>query len=248
MFSTLDPARRPGVPYRVAIEMHGQYLDLPAAHSQKQPQHAVDWLIDTYMASQGDITLVGIGPLTNLAMAFRREPRMVEKIPEIVLMGGGYAVGNRSPLAEFNVWMDPEAARVVINCGRPIRMVPLDATHKAKVSQKDCGDLRALGTVAGDAAARFVERRIAGYKHLSPLERDDAAPVHDALAVCAILDPSVIKTVFVNVDVETRGELTDGCTVCDVYNTLHKEPNVHVALDADEPKFVKMLLENLARK
>jgi inosine-uridine nucleoside N-ribohydrolase len=245
--STLDPTRRPGAPYRKASSIHGDYLDLPASHSKKQAKHAVEWLIETYLASDGDITLVPIGPLTNVAMAIRQEPRILEKIPEIVIMGGGHMEGNCSPSAEFNVWLDPEAARIVMKCGRPIRLVTLDATHKALVTKKDCAELRALGTLAANAAAVFTERRIAAHEHHPNNRFGDGAPVHDALAVCAILDPTVLKTVYCYVDVETRGELTDGMTVCDVLGVSQNPPNVHVALDADQAKFVGMLKKILAR-
>src|SRR4029077_10062710 len=118
-----------------AGRIHGDLLDLPASKTATvQPGHAVDWLIDTYLASDGDITLVPVGPLTNIATAIQKEPRILERIPEIVIMGGAHDHGNSTASAEFNIWLDPEAARIVVNCGRPIRMIPLDATHRALVS------------------------------------------------------------------------------------------------------------------
>ena len=239
-----------------ASRIHGDFLDLPPSRSTKGSAHAVDWLIDTYMASNGDITLVPVGPLTNIATAMRKEPRMIERIPELVIMGGAHDHGNSTASAEFNIWLDPEAARIVVGCGRPIRMVPLDATHRALVSTADAEGLRALGTPAGEAAARFILKRIEGYDATQPMQRMGAAPVHDALAVCAIIDPSVITTRFAHVDVETSGELTTGRTVCDFRfsgrtpaeaNFAYLPPNVEFALDADEPKFVAMLLDILGR-
>ena len=120
-----------------ATRIHGDKLDLPPATIRAREQHAVDWLIDTYLASDGDITLVPVGPLTNIATAIQKEPRILERIPEIVIMGGAHDHGNSTASAEFNIWLDPEAARIVVNCGRPIRMVPLDATHRALVSLED---------------------------------------------------------------------------------------------------------------
>ena len=231
-----------------ASRIHGDLLDLPpAATARIQPGHAVDWLIDTFLASDGDITLVPVGPLTNVATAIQKEPRILEKIPEIVIMGGAHDHGNSTASAEFNIWLDPEAARIVVNCGRPIRMVPLDATHRALVSLDDCRALRALGTPAAEAAARFVEKRIEGYDATQPMHRASAAPVHDALAVCAIIDSTVITTQFIPVDVETGGELSVGRTVCDFRFRSRKPPNVHFAMDADEPKFIRMLMETLGR-
>ena len=230
-----------------ASQIHGDFLDLPPSRSTKGVRHAVDWLIDTYMASDGDITLVPVGPLTNVATAMRKEPRILERIPELVIMGGAHHHGNATASAEFNIFLDPEAARIVVNCGRPIRMLPLDATHEALVSLADCARLRALGTPAGEATATFIEKRIQGYDATQPMHRLGAAPVHDALAVCAVIDPTVITTHFIHVDVETGGELSQGRTVADFRGRSRKDPNVHFAMDADEPKFVAMLLEILGR-
>ena len=228
--------------------IHGDLLALPPAVTKARPGHAVDWLIETYLASGGDITLVPVGPLTNIGAAIKKAPEILEKIPEIVIMGGAHDHGNMTPSAEFNIWADPEAARVVVNCGRPIRMVPLDATHRALVSLEDCARLRALGTPAGEAAAVMVERRIAGYDVFQPMHRAGAAPVHDALAVCAIIDPTILTTQFIPVDVETNAELSFGRTVCDFRFRGGRPANVHFAMDADEPKFVRMLLEILGRR
>jgi inosine-uridine nucleoside N-ribohydrolase len=233
-----NPARR----------IHGDLLDLPPASTARlRPGHAVDWLIETYLASDGDIVLCPVGPLTNIATAIQKEPAILQKIPQIVLMGGAHDHGNTTPSAEFNIWLDPEAARIVVNCGRPIRMIPLDATHRALVSKEDCERLRALGTPAGEAAARFTRQRIDGYDASQPMHRPGAAPVHDALAVCSIIDPSVVTTHHIPVDVEVFAELSVGRTVCDFRFRGGQPANVDFATDADEPKFVGMLLEILGR-
>jgi len=245
------PLVRTDVKRGMAERIHGDMLDLPpASKARLQPQHAVDWLIETYLASDGDIVLCPVGPLTNIAMAIQKEPRILDAIPEIVIMGGAHDHGNITASAEFNIWLDPEAARIVVNCGRPIRMVPLDATHRALVSTEDAARLRALGTPAGEAAARFVLQRIDGYDATQPMPRREgalAAPVHDALAVCAIIDPSILTTEHIPVDVEVHAELSIGRTVCDFRFRSGKPANVHFAMDADEPKFVAMLLDILGR-
>jgi inosine-uridine nucleoside N-ribohydrolase len=246
------PLVRTDVVRGMAARIHGDLLDLPPiSHGATlQPGHAVDWLIDTYLASDGDIVLCPVGPLTNIAMAIQKEPRILDAIPEIVIMGGAHDHGNITASAEFNIWLDPEAARIVVNCGRPIRMVPLDATHRALVSTEDAARLRALGTPAGEAAARFVLQRIDGYDATQPMPRRAdalAAPVHDALAVCAIIDPSILTTEHIPVDVEIRAELSLGRTVCDFRFRSGKPANVHFGMDADEPKFNRMLLEILGR-
>jgi inosine-uridine nucleoside N-ribohydrolase len=134
-----------------------------------------------------------------------------------------------------------------MGCGRPIRLVTLDATHQALFSRETCAKLREIGTPAAVASAIATEKRIEAYDAWQPMKVLGSAPIHDALAVCAIIDPTVIETVFVHVDVETQGELTDGRTVCDVHRRSQKEPNVHVALHADSARFVEMMLDILGR-
>jgi inosine-uridine nucleoside N-ribohydrolase len=241
------PMLRPQGDRGMAAVIHRTLLDLPPARTQARPEHAVDWLCDTYMASEGDITLVAVGPLTNVAMALLKEPRMTERIPEIVIMGGAHESGNRTASAEYNFWVDPEAARVVVECGRPIRMVPLDATHRAPVSLDDCARLRALGTAAGNASAAIVEQRIHGYNATQPMAGASAAPVHDALAVCAVIEPAVLSTRLIRVDVETTSTLAAGRTICDVRPAPEGIPNVEFAFDADGSRFVEMLVEILGR-
>ncbi len=240
------PKPRPDIKSTFAV--HGGYLDIPPSTSSKQATGAVEFLIETYRAATEPIILVPVGPMSNIATAFLAEPRLRDLIPELVIMGGADRYGNVTPRAEFNVWADPEAARVVLRSGvRKITLVPLDATHQALVSLDDCAALRALGTPAGEAAALFTERRIAGYDRTQPMKRPNAAPVHDALAVASIVDPAVITTTFLHVDVETSGELTVGETVVDTNHRGDGDPNVHIALDADERRFVALLLETFAR-
>jgi inosine-uridine nucleoside N-ribohydrolase len=230
-------------------EIHGRTLDIPASQSRKRDLHAVDFLVDYYRSPAGQETiLVPVGPLTNIAAAIQREPRIIEQIPALVMMGGGHAVGNVTPSAEFNIWADPEAARIVFRSGlRKITVVPLDATHRALVSLADCQRLRSLNTPAATAAAIFTEKRIAGYQ-VTYGDSIGSAPVHDALAVLAIVDPAVLASVIhVYVDVETVGELTVGRTVLDTHNRLHQPPNADVALDADQDRFVSLLISTLAR-
>jgi inosine-uridine nucleoside N-ribohydrolase len=227
--------------------VHGGYLDIPPSRSAAAVGSAVEFLIETYRNATDEIILVPTGPLTNVAAALKLEPRLVRLIPEIVLMGGGHYCGNITPLAEFNVWADPEAARVVFTCGIPrLTIVPLDATHRALLTLADCDALDALGTPAATACATFTRRRIAGYDTDQPMERPGTAPVHDALCVAAVIDRSVITTRRVHADVETHGELTVGQTVFDVAARGGQPPNADVAFDADERKFVGLLLSTFA--
>jgi inosine-uridine nucleoside N-ribohydrolase len=227
--------------------VHGDYLDIPPARSKVAAASAVEFLIETYRDAADEIILVPTGPLTNVAAALKLEPRLVRLIPEIVLMGGAHYCGNITPLAEFNVWADPEAARVVFTCGIPrLTIVPLDATHRALLTLADCDALDALGTPAATACATFTRRRITGYDKDQPMERPGTAPVHDALCVAALIDRSVITTRRVHADVETHGELTVGQTVFDVAARGGQPPNADVAFDADERKFVRLLLSTFA--
>ena len=251
VFRGLDrPLVRSQADLGMAAIIHKDLLDLPPVSrgATLRPEHAVDWLIDTYLASEGDIVLCPVGPLTNIAMAIQKAPSILDAIPEIVMMGGAHRMGNRTHSAEFNFLLDPDAARVVVNCGRPIRMVALDATHRAMLSTDDAARLRDLGTPAAEATARFVLQRIAGYEATQPiLDRAGVAPIHDALAVCAIIDPSILTTEFIPVDVEVNAELSVGRTVCDFRTRPDKPANVHFAIDADEPRFLQMLLDTLGR-
>jgi inosine-uridine nucleoside N-ribohydrolase len=228
--------------------MHPRELPFGAPRSRKQDASAVKFLVETYLAATEPITLVAVGPLTNLALAFQAEPRVVERIPHVVVMGGAHGSGNTTPSAEFNVWVDPDAARIVFRAGlADLTLVPLDATHQALVSTDDCAALRATGSVAGAAAATLIEGRIRAYADLQPLDAPSSAPVHDALCIAALVDPGVVSVRRAHVDVETQGDLTLGRTVIDTTDWFGHVPNAFVALDADAPRFVSLLLETLGR-
>ena len=247
------PLARPDFPVpRAALTagraaIHGDHLDIPPATAKPRDRSAVEFLIETYRAVTDEIILTPTGPLTNVAAALKVEPRLAGLIPEIILMGGAHDHGNITPAAEFNIWADPEAARVVFGCGvERLTIVPIDATHQALVSLADCDALDALGTPAATATATFIRRRIAAYDSEQPMTRAGTAPVHDALCVAAIADRSVITTRRVHADVETSGELTTGQTIFDVASRSGKAPNADVAFGADERAFVRMLLEVFA--
>jgi inosine-uridine nucleoside N-ribohydrolase len=250
LLSFIDPQRRdPKWIYDLIETIEGSDLDLPATTSQPQDQHAVSWLIETLMSSNGDIVLCPVGPMTNIALAIRMEPRIVEKIEEMIFMGGAVGPGNISPCAEFNVWKDPEAARIVLNAGiKKVTMVPLDATHSAHITRDECQALIDLGTRGGEGAGKLAMRRIARGTELG--SKMEAGPIHDALVVCAVLDPSVLQQVHhtpLDVIVNPGGK-DDGQTVVDLRpGDWAKAPsNAQVALSADREKFVQMLTEILS--
>jgi len=208
------------------------------------PEHAIDLIIRTVKESPEPVTLVPIGPLTNIAMALQRAPEIKANIRRIVLMGSAAGLGNITPSAEFNIYVDPEAAAVVFAAGLPITMVGLDVTHEARIVAADRERIRALGTPVGTMAADLLEWYAASTESRYG---GDGAPVHDALAVAALIRPDVVQTQHINVVVETTGVYTAGRTVCDVYGRSGREPNAHVALGVDRAAFVEMLVEGLAR-
>ena len=230
-------------------QIHGEHLDIPEAVTAKADGIAALAILDEYRpgGSGGETVLVATGPLTNVALALKLDPSLAARIPKLVIMGGGHEVPNVTPSAEFNIWADPEGAAVVLGSGiAEIILVPLDSTHRALISLEDCAAFRALGTPAGEATARFVQRRIEGYDATQPMARLGAAPVHDALCVAYLIDPSVIPLEKYYVDVETDGPLTVGRTVVDTHRRSGREPNVWVSLDADEKKFRDIMLAAFA--
>ena len=251
MVVSLTEGRREDIPYKGPKDpqdnVHGDYIDLPPATIQEQPVSAVRWLVDTLMASEGDITLIPVGPLTNIAMALRIEPRIAQKIKRIVIMGGGCREVNITPTAEFNFWIDPEAAKIVFDCGCDILVVPLDATHAAAVSIRTAEALERKGTKPATLTARIIRQRQNAYKHWQPMADIDSVPVHDALAVCAVLDESILEPVVETyADVDIGKGAADGMSIFDLDNRYKdRKKNVKVALGADPERFADMLLNIL---
>jgi inosine-uridine nucleoside N-ribohydrolase len=233
---------------QVAAEIHGASgldgPDLPEPDVPLSPKHAVDLLIKTFLASKGEITLVATGPLTNVATAMLREPRIIPKIQRIVLMGGAMGMGNWTPAAEFNIFVDPEAAHVVFTSGRPLTMIGLEVTHTVQATHDVRERIRALGTpvatLVDDLLEFFAETylRVFGFP---------APPLHDPCTIASIIDPTLLRTQPMHVDIELRGEYTAGRTVCDLYGVTGKPANAEVALAIDVPRFWDLLIETLAR-
>ena len=209
----------------------------------------MEYIVQTARALPGEVTLVPVGPLSNIAAALAVAPDLVELVPEVVVMGGAHQFGNETPAAEFNIWADPEAADMVLSAGfAKLTLVPLDATHQALVSLADVERLAGLGTPAGEAAAKLVQRRISAYAAAGATGRDDAAPVHDALCTAYLVRPEVISTRPVHVTVETRGDRTVGRTVMDLRSGTTAVPNCDVAFGADAALFNQLLLETFAHR
>lgn len=231
------------------ITYHHPYLEeLLPSRTKPEKERAITWLIRTLMESDGDITLIAVGPLTNLAVAMRANPEIVEKIKKIIIMGGGCLQTNTTSASEFNIHMDPEAAQIVLTSGCEIVLVPLDATHRAWVTREESRRFREIGSPVSVAVADLLDTRIEAYDELQPIAIAPQAstPPHDALAVCAAIDEAVLQDVqFRRVDVDFGGGIADGMTVVDPRVRTDQPKNVSIAFGADREKFVNMLFERL---
>lgn len=215
---------------------------LPAVTRSPAQGSAVEAIANILSTATEKITIVLTGPLTNIAMFLLSYPHLKSRVERISLMGGGIFRGNMTPLAEFNIYADPEAAAIVFKSGIPITMCGLDVTHKALVFQKDIEHFRALGNKSGRAAADLMDFFSLYYRE-HHLELEGGAALHDPCAIAWLINPSIFKTKPCYVDVETKGELTTGTTVVDFYNTLKKEPNAEVAYDIDRDAYMDMIYQ-----
>ncbi|MEZ2390545.1 nucleoside hydrolase [bacterium RCC_150] len=232
-----------------APDIHGETgMDGPAQPEsiiELDPRHAVDLIIDTIMAHEpGTVTLVPTAGLTNIAMAARKEPRIVERVKEVVLMGGGYHVGNWSAVAEFNIIIDPEAAHIVFNEKWPVVMVGLDLTHQALATPEVVDRIAAIGTAPAKFVMELMEFFTKAYKDAQGF---DYPPVHDPCAVAYVIDPTVMTTRKVPVDIELQGKLTLGMTVADFRAPAPDDCTTSVAVDLDHKKFWDLVTDAIVR-
>lgn len=247
VFAGLDrPLVRPLV---TAEHVHGRTgLDgpvLPDPETPLQEQHAVDYIIDTLRREPaGSVTLAPIGPLSNIAMAMQRAPDIIPRIRQIILMGGAYfEVGNITPAAEFNIYVDPHAAQVVFASGVPVIMMPLDVTHKALTRADRVAALRAIGNRTGVAVAEMLEffERFDEAKYGS-----DGGPLHDPCTVAWMIAPDIFNGRPCNVEIETASPLTMGMTVVDWWQVSSRPHNALVIGDLDADRFFALITERLA--
>jgi len=233
-----------------AEHVHGKTgLDGPQMADPVMPlqdQHAVDFIIDTLRSHDaGTVTLCPLGPLTNIATAFNKAPDIVEKVQEIVLMGGAYfEVGNITPAAEFNIYVDPEAAKIVFEAGVPLVVMPLDVTHKALTTRPRVDAFREMGTQVGTMVAAWTDffERFDKEKYGS-----EGAPLHDPCVIAYLIQPDLFQGRHVNVEIETASELTLGMTVADWWRVTDRAPNAMFMGDLDAEGFFALLAERLAR-
>ena len=234
-------------PLHTAEHIHGESgldgLEFP------EPAFAPDgrgaaWLIaDVVEASAEPVTLVPLGPLTNVATFLGEHQHLKENVSRIVLMGGSVGPGNTTPAAEFNIYVDPEAACIVFGSGLPVTMVGLDVTREATAGPEQVRCLRNLGRV-GEVAAELVTVYAGKYRRVC---RSGGLPIHDAVAVAAVVEPETIKTRSMRVEIECQSELTRGETVCDVNGVWDKTPNAEVGLESDRALFFEILYRSLGK-
>jgi len=241
------PLARPLV---TAEHVHGKTgLDGPVLPDPKMPLakgHAVDFIIETLEAEEpGSVTLCPLGPLTNIATAFRKAPHIVERVQEIVLMGGAYfQVGNITPAAEFNIYVDPQAADMVFRSGAKITVMPLDVTHKALTTRARVEAFRAIGSTPGRMVAEWTDffERFDKEKYGS-----EGAPLHDPCVIAYLIQPELFAGRFINVEIETTSELTMGMTVADWWRVTERAPNVTFMGDIDAAGFFELLTDRIGR-
>lgn len=233
-----------------AEHVHGKTgLDgpqLPEPTMPLQAQHGVDYIIETLRTEPpSTVTLVPIGPLTNIGVAFKRAPDIIERVQEIVLMGGAYfEVGNITPAAEFNIYVDPEAADIVFKSGATITVMPLDVTHKALTSAKWIADIKALDTDVGRMVASWTD-----FFERFDIEKygSQGAPLHDPCTIAYLINSDLFQGRHINVAIETHSDLTLGMTVADWWRVTDRPANAMFMGSVDDKGFFDLLTERLAR-
>ncbi len=233
-----------------AEHVHGKTgLDGPQMDDPTMPlqdEHGVDFIIETLRREPaGTVTICPIGPLTNIATAFQRAPDIIARVQEIVLMGGAYfEVGNITPSAEFNIYVDPEAAKLVFGAGVPLTMMPLDVTHKALTTRPRIDAFRSMGTKVGDMVAAWTDffERFDMEKYGS-----EGAPLHDPCTIAYLINPDLFQGRHINVEVETGSDLTLGMTVADWWRVTDRPANAVFMKDINAEGFYALLAERLAR-
>jgi purine nucleosidase len=219
-------------------------IDVFEPRTPLQDQHAVDFIIDT-LRTKTSVVLVPTGPLTNIATAIQKAPDILESIEEIVIMGGAMREGgNRTPSAEFNIMVDPQAADIVLNCGRPITLLGLDVTHQVLSTQERVARIGELESPVADATVGMLS-----FFHRYDTEKysSQGTPLHDPCTVAYLLKPELFKTKVCNVSVETESELTIGHTAVDFWHVTDRPHNVAWAYEVDADGFYDLLTTRLAR-
>ncbi|WP_217544351.1 pyrimidine-specific ribonucleoside hydrolase RihA [Vibrio metschnikovii] len=231
----------------IADNVHGETgLDgptLPDPSFAPQTEHAVELMANILRQSEQPVTLVPTGPLTNIALLLATHRDLIPKIEEIVLMGGGAETGNWSPAAEFNIYVDPEAAKLVFQSGIPITMCGLDVTHRAQIMDEDIERIRKIDNPIAGVVAELLDFFM--IYHRDPKWGLEGAPLHDPCTIAWLLAPELFKAQRCWVGIETQGEYTQGMTVVDRYQLTNQPANATVLFDVDRQGFVDLLVERL---
>lgn len=231
----------------IADNVHGESgldgPDLPEPNFAPQTCNAVELIAQTLRASQQPVTVVATGPLTNIALLLTSHPELHAKISRIVIMGGAAMLGNWTPAAEFNIYVDPEAAEIVFQSGLPIVMAGLDVTHRAQIMSEDIERFRHLGNPVADVVADLLDFFMEYHKQ----EKwgFQGAPLHDPCTIAWLIKPEIFTCVDRWVGVETQGKYTQGMTVVDYYSLTANQPNTTVMMDVDRQAFVDLLVERI---
>ena len=233
-------------PLRASAHVHGESgignSHLPEPHAKPVQQHAVDYLIERVLAEPKELSIFPIAPLTNIAMAIRKEPKFAEAVKELVIMGGAIQeAGNMSPLAEFNIFVDPHAAHIVFHSGIPITLIPLDVTHKCLLKQEHVDRLMQINS----PISRFIRDTLEVYLK-SSLELGYAgSSLHDPLTLATIIAPELLTLREYYVDVDISGGVSMGKTLADIFNVTKKPVNMKVAMDVRGDDFVELFLQRM---
>ena len=232
-------------PLRTAEDIHGESgmdgPEIPEAAFEPDGRGAVGLIADTLREAPEPVALIPVGPLTNVAAFLKAHPDLKGKISRISIMGGSMGLGNTTPAAEFNIYVDPEAAREVFESGLPITMSGLDVTHQAGAGRAERDRLRGIGGV-GEVVAGFLDFFAGTYERIFGF---DAPPLHDPVAVAAVLEPDLLKTRPMNVEVECESDLTRGETVCDLHGVTGRPPNADVGVALNREAFFDLLHDSL---
>ncbi|MBO4218889.1 MAG: nucleoside hydrolase [Erysipelotrichaceae bacterium] len=226
------------------LAMHTPNMGLPPTDRQMEDLPAAMFYVDYLRKAREKVTVVLVGPLTNFALALRIDPGIIENVEEVVIMGGGHDFANARPCAEANIWNDPEAAQIVLECGGRVVFVPLDATHRAYITIDDCRRMRQIGSPAAVFCAEQITQRIKVHTLTQPLEAPDSAAVHDPLAIAYLIDPQVLSDLR-NVHMSIgQGGPGEGQTIIDSRYYTQKK-NCWFAFNGDRDRFAEILLSVL---
>jgi purine nucleosidase len=233
-------------PLRASAYVHGESgignAQLPEPQTKPVQGHAVDYLIDRVIAEPNEVSIFPIGPMTNIAMAIRKEPRFAKSVKELVIMGGAIQEGgNMTPLAEFNIYVDPHAAHIVFHSGIPITLIPLDVTHKCLIKQEHVDRLLKINS----PVTRFIKEAIDVYLKASLELGYEGCALHDPLTLATIIAPELLTLKEYYVDVDISGGVSMGKTFADIFNVTKKPANMKVAMNVRGEDFIELFLQRM---